>query len=71
MEININNLLTLDDDNEYVVVKKIKYENKYYYYIADINNCSNLKFCYLDNEELVEINDSSLIKKILPLFARQ
>ena len=66
--INIKDSLILDDDNEYVVVSKIKYEEKEYYYILDKYNSSNYKFCYLDNEELVEVEDEELIKILLPLL---
>lgn len=66
--INIKDTLVLDDDNEYVVVSKAEYSNKTYYYILDKYNNSNVKFCYLDNDELVEIDDEELIKNLLPLF---
>ena len=66
--INIKDSLVLDDDNEYVVVSKVKYETKEYYYILDKYNSSNYKFCYLDNGELVEIEEEKLIKELLPLF---
>lgn len=66
--INIKDSLTLDDDNEYVVVSKVNYETKEYYYILDKYNSSNYKFCYLDNEELVEVEDENLIKTLLPLL---
>ena len=68
MIINIKDTLNLDDDNEYVVISKINYENKYYYYLIDKNVNTNVKFCYQDNDELVEINDKNLITKLLPLF---
>ncbi len=68
MTINIKDTLTLDDNNEYVVISKINYENKNYYYLLDKNNEENVKFCYEDNEELVEINDKELTTKLLPLF---
>ncbi len=70
MIINIKDTLTLDDKNEYVVVSKVSYENKTYYYLIDKNNYSNVKFCYGDNDELVEINDKSLVTKLLPLFLK-
>ncbi len=57
MIINIKDLLTLDDNNEYVVISKINYDNKNYYYLLDKNNNDNFKFCYEDNDELVEIDD--------------
>jgi len=66
--INIKDSLILDDDNEYVVVSKVKYETKEYYYILDKYNSSNYKFCYLDNEELVEVEDENIIKTLLPLL---
>ena len=66
--INIKDSLILDDDNEYVVVSKVNYELKEYYYILDKYNSSNYKFCYLDNEELVEVEDENLIKKLLPML---
>ena len=68
MIINIKDTLTLDDNNEYVVISKIKYYNKNYYYLLDKNNNDNLKFCYEDNDELVEIDDRDLVAKLLPLF---
>lgn len=70
MIIGIKDILTLDDKNDYVVVSKINYENKTYYYLVDINNNENLKFCYEDNNELVEIEDKELTTKLLPMFLK-
>ena len=68
MIINIKDTLLLNDNNEYVVISKINYDNKNYYYLINKNNNSNVKFCYEDNEELVEMNDKELTTKLLPLF---
>ena len=68
MIINIKDTLTLDDNNEYVVISKINYESKNYYYLLDKNNKENFKFCYEDQEELVEVDDKQLATKLLPLF---
>lgn len=68
MIINIKDTLILDDNNEYVVISKVKYDGKNYYYLLDINNKENFKFCYEDNEELVEIEDKELNTKLLSLF---
>lgn len=68
MIINIKDTLTLDDNNEYVVISKINYESKNYYYLLDKNNKENFKFCYEDKEELVEVEDKQLATKLLPLF---
>ena len=66
--INIKDTLVLDDDNEYVVVSKANYKDKTYYYIISNNDNSDFKFCYQDNDELVEIEDDKLIKELIPLF---
>ena len=68
MIINIKDTLTLDDENEYVVISKVYYNNKNYYYLLDKNNYSNTLLCYEENDELVEINDKELTTKLLPLF---
>lgn len=71
MNIDIKDTLILSDYNEYVVVSKVEYENKYYYYLVDINNNENLKFCYQNGDELVELSDEKLTTRLLPLFLKQ
>ena len=68
MIINIKDTLTLDDNNEYVVVSKVNADDKNYFYLIDKNDNSNVKFCYQDNDELVELNDKELVTRLLPLF---
>ena len=68
MIINIKDTLTLDDNNEYVVVSKVSVDDKNYFYLIDKNDNSNVKFCYQDNDELVELNDKELVTRLLPLF---
>lgn len=70
MIIGLKDILTLDDKNDYLVVSKINYENKTYYYLVDINNNENLKFCYEENSELIEIEDKELTTKLLPMFLK-
>lgn len=70
--IEIKDIVTLSDDNKYGVVSKITKDNTTYYYLVDINDNSNIKFCYEDTSngilELVEINDVELIKNLIILF---
>ena len=68
MNIDIKDVITLDDNQKYVVISKVFYENKNYYYIIGKEMHENIKFVYEDNDELVEFNDQELIKKLLPLF---
>jgi len=68
MNIDIKDVVTLDDDNEYAVASKVNYEGKNYYYLVDINNVTNIMFCYEDKDELVELEDKELTTNLLPLF---
>ena len=66
--INIADQITLDDKNTYVVVSKVIFENKIYYYLIDIKKNDNIKFCYENGDSLVELNDKKLVTRLLPLF---
>lgn len=68
MNISIKDILSLDDNKKYVVVSKIYYDGKDYLYLVDIDDNDNLKFCYLDKDEIVEISDKELNTRLLPLF---
>lgn len=67
----VKDLVSLSDKNKYIVVQKIDYEGKDYYYLVDIDKNENIKFGYPDNDEFVEITDSELIGKLIPIFGKQ
>ncbi len=64
----IKDVITLDDNNEYIIASKVNYDGKNYYYLVDVNKPENLMFCYEDNEDLVELKDKKLTTELLPLF---
>lgn len=66
--IEIKDIVTLSDQNEYQVVSKIDYEYRIYYYLVDINEISNVKFLYENGDKLTEEEDPEIINKLLPLF---
>lgn len=69
---NIKDIITLNDNNEYVVVSKTNYDDKSYVYLVDINSPENFKFCLERKENeiyaLDEIEEAAMIQKLLPLF---
>lgn len=65
MNINEKDIIILDDDHRYMVVKKNDFENKKYYYVSDIDNKGIIKFLYEDGDGLVEIEDEQLIENII------
>ena len=66
--IEIKDIVTLSDQNKYQVISKINYNYQIYYYLVDINEISNIKFLYENNNKLTEIDDEELVNKLLPLF---
>lgn len=68
MNLEILDVVTLEDDNEYVVNSKVEYEGKTYYYLRDINDIQNFKFCYEKEDSMIEFNNTDLSAKLLPLF---
>ena len=68
---NLKDLVSLDDKNTYVVVQKIDFEGKVYYYLVDIEKSDNIKFGYQDNDEFVEVKDSYLIQKLVSMFGKE
>lgn len=73
MSIDIKDVITLNDNNEYIVVSKLEYENELYFYIININNDSDIKFLKLNhkNNKLIEFNNSQVLHKLLPLFLKE
>lgn len=73
MNIDIKDVVTLNDNIRYAVVSKVNYENNVYYYLAEIDNLSNIKFLVENKERnsLVEVEDKELIQKLLPLFVNE
>ena len=73
MDIDIKDLVTLDNNIEYIVTSKITYENEEYYYF--VNNKDNKDFKILrlnkNNNKLIEFDNPDLTKKLLPLFVKE
>lgn len=66
--IQIKDVVTLSDQNEYLVVSKVDHEHRNYYYLVDINDNSNVLFLYENEEKLTEVEEPELVSKLLPMF---
>ncbi len=64
-------VVKLDNGNEYVVVSKVEYSSKVYYYLSNIEDYSEILICYEDNDELVEVKDKDLTFNLLQQFFEQ
>ena len=80
MKLEVNKIITLGNDEEYLVVDKVLKDDKEYYYIAQVNDeetdikdnykivCATYKdgHVYLD-----EVLGEDKLKSILPLFVKE
>ena len=73
MNIDIKDLVTLDNDVEYIVTSKTNYENELYYYFVNSNDTTDFKILRFNknNNKLIEFENPNLIKKLLPLFLKE
>ena len=72
MNVETKDIITLNDNNKYVVCSKVNYQNNGYLYLVDVNDKSNVKFGLeekADNQiKILEIENQTLIQALLPLF---
>jgi len=80
MKLEINKVVTLGNNEEYLIVDKIEYGNQEYYYIAELNDegtdiKDNYKIVcatYKDDQiYLDEVLGEEKLKTILPLFVKE
>ena len=68
--LKIGNVIKLSNKKEYVI-SAITYDNdKMYLYLVN-TNCKDIKFVYLDNDEVIEIEDKNKILELISLFGEQ
>ena len=75
--IDIDKVIILENEEEYLVLDKVNYENIEYYYIAKLNESrtdieNNYKLVTIiessGNKVISAVTGTSSFKKILPLF---
>ena len=73
MNIEIKDVVTLDNDIEYIVKSKTSYNNELYYYFVNSKDENDFKILRLNknNNRLIEFENPDLIKTLLPLFLKE
>lgn len=65
MNIGEKDIIVLDNEHRYLVIKKLDYENTKYYYVSDLDEKGSIKFLYENKNELIEIEDEELLDKVI------
>ncbi len=60
-----NIVLTLNDNKKYVLVHQVWIDNIEYYYLAEIENPTNLMFCEVNGSKLKRVTNPEMIQKIV------
>lgn len=77
MILEVNRVITLGNDEKYLIIEKVEKEEREYYYIAEINQTeTDIKDNYkivttnkIDGDLFIEeITGEDSLKEILPLF---
>lgn len=75
--LNVNKIIILENNEEYLVLDKVNYENVDYYYIAKVNETetdieNNYKLVLVEekdnNKVITEVTGEDKLRQILPLF---
>lgn len=64
-------ILTLDNNKEYVVVSTLDYDNSHYVYLINIKDKKDFMFCKFENNELIKITDNNLVERLMHLFVEK
>jgi len=65
---NLNDIIRLNDNNSYLILSKVLYNNIYYFYIVDIMDNFNFKIVSIINDNIIEIKDSKILDEIIKLM---
>ena len=75
--LNVNKVIVLENNEEYLVLDKVKFDNNEYYYIAKVNSTetyieNDYKLVIVEerdnNKVISEVTGEEKLKEILPLF---
>ena len=75
--LNVNKVIILENNEEYLVLDKVKYNDNEYYYIARVNSTetdieNDYKLVTVEerdnNKVISEVTGEDNLKEILPLF---
>ncbi len=64
----IRDIVTLDNDEDYVVASKVTTQMNVFYYLTNLREPTDMIVCREDQGELEEIIDPRVVSKLIPLF---
>ena len=68
---NVTDIVRLSDKKEYLVAAKIDHKEKTYLCLVDMANNQNVRYCYLDGDEVVILKKESVDSVVLLKLFKQ
>lgn len=68
MQIEKNDLVTLENNRKYLVLSKVEYKDEFYLYLTSTNEPYEIVICKIIDDELEVITNEDLINKLSVLF---
>ncbi len=69
--LDIGDLVTLSNNNEYIVVKKILLGEKDYVFLITKDGISDVMICKIQNDSLEMVKDENIINILLEKFRNE
>lgn len=69
--LDIGDLVTLSNNNEYIVVKKILLDEKDYVFLITKDGISDVMICKIQNDSLEIVKDENVINILLEKFRNE
>ena len=70
MNLKVNDIVTLENNNKYTILKIVENSNTYYFAMGQVNNIINpddVIFFKVDSSYIEIIDDKSLLKELVKL----
>ena len=61
-------IVTLEDDKQYVVASTCQYQDVFYVYVVNIEDAVDCILAELRNDELIRVEDTTLFSEVMPLI---
>ena len=68
MNINVNDVLSLSNNNKYMVISKTIIDDVVYLYLINVNNPKDLRIVYLNDGNVTKVKDEALLNKLKMIF---
>lgn len=67
MILNVKDILTIEG-KEYTVVDMLNIDAKQYIYLINLDDSSDIKFCLLNDNKILEVLDKEEVKMLIKKF---